>query len=61
MNIPVALLPVMESDLAAIRAMRALGVDYGNLRYRGVSAFDYARMQADDALLNALGSRKTAL
>jgi hypothetical protein len=61
MNIPVALLPVLGGDLAGIRAMRGLGVDYGNLRYRGASAFDYARMQADDALLDALGSRKTTL
>jgi hypothetical protein len=61
MNIPVALLPVIEDDMAAVRTLRELGVDYGNLRYRGASAFDYARMRHDEVLLDALGSRKTTL
>ena len=61
MNIPVALLPVIEDDMAAIRTLRELGVDYGNLRYRGASAFDYARMRHDEVLLEALGSKKTTL
>jgi len=61
MNIPVALLPVIADDMAGIRTLRELGVDYGNLRYRGASAFDYAKARGDDALLDALGSRRTAL
>ena len=61
MNIPVAMLPVIEEDMEGIRTLRELGVDYGAVKYRGASAFDYARMRTDEALLDALGSKKTAL
>ena len=54
-------LPVIEDDMAAIRTLRELGVDYGNLRYRGASAFDYARLRHDEVLLDALGGKKTTL
>jgi tetratricopeptide (TPR) repeat protein len=53
-EIPVALLPVIDGNVAAIRVLRQAGVDYSQLRYRGATALDFAKQTGDDALLEAL-------
>lgn len=60
-GIPVALLPVLDGDVAGVRLMRRLGVHYSNLRYRGATALDFAKQQGNQALLSALGNGNTAL
>ena len=41
--------------------MRAYGVDYSKLRYRGATAFDFAKQSGNNALLKALGRNETTL
>lgn len=59
-RIPVALLPVVSRNFAAIELMRKAGVDYKQLRFRGLTALDVARQEGDEALLRAVdpGSRR---
>jgi Tfp pilus assembly protein PilF len=52
--IPVALLPVIEGNLAAIALLRRAGVDYSKLQYSGATAIDVAEEMGDPALLRAL-------
>jgi len=59
--IPVALLPVMSDDLDGIRALQRAGVDYSKLRYRGVTAFEYAKQTGNDALLEVLTRKSHTL
>jgi len=59
--VPVALLPVLSGDVAGVRVMRKLGVHYSNLRYRGVTALDFAKQQGNQAMLSALGGGQTTL
>jgi hypothetical protein len=59
--VPVALLPVLSGDVAGVRVMRKLGVNYSKLRYRGATALEFAKQQGNPALLAALGSGQTAL
>jgi len=54
-NMPVALIPVMEGNIEAIRLFREFGVDYSKLRYRGMTAIEFARQSGNHALLEALG------
>ena len=60
-NMPVALLPVMSTDISAIHLMQKLGVDYSKLRYRGATAIDYAKQMGDSRLLKALTERAQIL
>ena len=53
-DIPVALLPVLSRDHDGIRLLRRAGVDYSKIRYRGVSALDYARQTGDRRLMETL-------
>ena len=57
--VPVALLPVVDGNFAAIALLRRAGVDYSKLRYRGATAIDWANEVGDEALLEALGSTKS--
>lgn len=57
--VPVALLPVVDGNLAAIALLRRAGVDYSKLRYRGATAIDWANEVGDEALLEALGSTES--
>lgn len=58
---PVALLPVLDANLDAIRVMQQAGVDYSKLRYRGATALDFAKQMGDDALLEALTRKNRTL
>jgi tetratricopeptide (TPR) repeat protein len=60
-QIPVALLPVLDADVGAIRMLRQNGVNYSKLRFRGTSAFDIAAESGNHALIEALGSREAQL
>lgn len=60
-DMPVALLPVLDSNLDAIRILQRAGVDYSKLRYHGHTALDFARQSGNDALLKALTRSERAL
>ncbi|MBI5718525.1 MAG: hypothetical protein HZC37_12655 [Burkholderiales bacterium] len=60
-DLPVALLPVVTRDFAAIRLMQQLGVDYTKVRHRGLTALDHARQSGDRKLLQALDPRSGSL
>ena len=60
-EVPVALLPVMQGNIAAVRLLREQGVNYSKLRYRGITAFDFARQSGNEKLLQALGHSETTL
>ena len=59
--IPVALLPVLDDDVAAVRVLRHAGVDYSKVRFRGATALDIAKQIGDDALIKALTQRSRTL
>lgn len=61
MAIPVALLPVLDGDVAGVTLMRRLGVHYAQIRYRGATALDLAKQQGNEAMLSALGAGDAAL
>ena len=58
---PVALLPITEGNVEAIRALRRAGVDFSKIRYRNGTAIDFARRVGDDAALKALQEKKQDL
>jgi tetratricopeptide (TPR) repeat protein len=60
-HVPVALIPVIEGNVDAIRLMRRFGVDYSKLRFRGATAFDVAKQSGNKALLDALGQSTSVL
>jgi hypothetical protein len=60
-GIPVALFPVLDGDVAGARLLRRLGVPYSKLRYRGVTALDFAKQQGNQAMIAALGGGATIL
>jgi tetratricopeptide (TPR) repeat protein len=60
-KIPVALLPVIGGDAIGVRIMRRLGVNYSQLKYRGATAFDFARQAGNTAVLDALGNKEADL
>lgn len=60
-DMPAALIPVMGEDAQAIRLLRQGGVDYSKLRYRGITAIDFAKRSGSNALLKALGENGTLL
>jgi hypothetical protein len=53
-KIPVALLPVITSNVDGVRVMQQFGVDYSKLRFRGMTAIDHAKRVGDRRLLEAL-------
>jgi tetratricopeptide (TPR) repeat protein len=55
-DMPVAFLPVIESDLDGVRLMRQSGVDYATLRFRGMSALDQAKATGDRRMIELLAS-----
>jgi tetratricopeptide (TPR) repeat protein len=59
--IPVALIPVMEGNIEAIRMMQQFGVDYSKLRYRGATASDLAKQSGNSALIAVLAQNQSAL
>jgi hypothetical protein len=58
-RVPVALLPVISGDVAGVRAMRQVGVNYNKIRYRGATAIEVAKRLGDSPLLEALGGAGT--
>jgi ankyrin repeat protein len=60
-DMPAALIPVMEEDTQAIRLLRDKGIDYSKLRYRGITALEFAKRSGSTALLKALGESGTNL
>jgi Tetratricopeptide repeat len=60
-QMPVALLPVMEGKIEAVRMLRRYGVDYSKLRFRGTTAIDFAKQTGNSQLLDALGQKASAL
>ncbi len=54
-QMPVALLPVMEGNVEAVRLLRRSGVDYSKLSFRGTTAIEYAKQSGNSELLDALG------
>lgn len=56
-RIPVALIPVMNLDVEAIKILQKHGVDYSKLRYKGATALDHAKQIGDKRLIEALSSR----
>ena len=60
-DMPVALIPVTTGNIEGIRLMREFGVDYSKLRYRGATAFDFAKQMGNSAMLEALGHASTTL
>jgi tetratricopeptide (TPR) repeat protein len=60
-SVPLALLPVLQENLEAIRLMREFGVDYSKLRFRGATAIDVAKQSGNHALMEAVGGSGTSL
>jgi ankyrin repeat protein len=60
-GIPVALLPVLEGNVEAIRMLQRAGVNYSKLRYQGATAIDFAKQMGDQELLNALRHKERTL
>jgi Tfp pilus assembly protein PilF len=56
-EMPVALIPVLSNDTAAIQVLQQFGVDYAKINYRGMNAFDYAKQISDDRLLKVLNHK----
>jgi hypothetical protein len=44
-----------------LRVLQRAGVDHSTLRFKGATAFDYAKQSGDDALLNTLTSKDRTL
>ena len=60
-GMPVALVPVMEGNVEAVRMMQKAGVDYSKLRFQGMSALDIAKASGNDEIVELLGHHKIAL
>jgi tetratricopeptide (TPR) repeat protein len=60
-QIPVALLPVMEGNVEAVRMLRRSGVDYTKLRFRGTTAIDFAKQSGNNDMLEAMGEKAMVL
>lgn len=54
--VPIALVPVFNNDLAGIRLMKRLGVNYSSIHFQGVTAMSYARKMGNKKMLDALGN-----
>lgn len=60
-EMPLALMPIVMSDVDGIRTMREAGVDYSRLRFRGISAIDLARREGTRKVIEALTSMSRPL
>ena len=60
-DIPVAMLPVLNRDQEGIRLLQRAGVDFSKVRYRGISALEYAKQTGDRRLIDALDPRVRAI
>ena len=60
-DVPLALVPVIQGNIEAVRLMREFGVNYSKLRYRGATAIDFAKQSGNHALLDALGRNEATL
>jgi len=60
-EMPVALAPVMEGNIDAVRLLQRSGVDYSKLRFRGVTAVDIAKQLGNRKLLEVLTGHGTEL
>jgi tetratricopeptide (TPR) repeat protein len=60
-DMPVALLPVISGDIAAVRLMQQFRVDYTKLRHHGTTAVEYAKRIGDRRLLEAIAPRSGTL
>jgi tetratricopeptide (TPR) repeat protein len=54
-EMPLALMPVAQDDVEAIKLLRKWGVDFSKIKFQGISAFDLAQRSGDRALLDAIG------
>ena len=60
-QMPVALVPVLMGDTEAVALLQRAGVNYSQLRFRGLTALDVARQRQDEAMVRALGRRGSRL
>jgi len=60
-DMPLALIPVLEQNLPAIRLLREFGVNYSTLKYRGHTAIEFAEQSQNRELLEAIGGGGTSL
>jgi tetratricopeptide (TPR) repeat protein len=60
-DVPVALIPVLEQNLPAVRLLREFGANYSTLKYRGHTAIEFAKQSQNHELLRALGGGGTSL
>jgi tetratricopeptide (TPR) repeat protein len=60
-EVPLALIPVLEQNLPAIRLLREFGVNYSTLKYRGHTAIEFAKQSQNPELLEALGGGGASL
>lgn len=61
LQMPVALIPVMEGNIDAVRVLQQAGVDYSNLRYRGAKAADLAKASGNEEVLDVLTKKSSSL
>jgi tetratricopeptide (TPR) repeat protein len=61
LQMPAALIPVMDGNVEAVRILQQAGVDYSKLRYRGAKAADLARASGNEELLDILTKSGSAL
>ena len=57
LGMPLALLPVMDGDVDAIRMLQHSGVDYSKLRFHGTSALEFARQSGNKKLIGLLADQ----
>ncbi|HEY2399447.1 MAG TPA: tetratricopeptide repeat protein, partial [Steroidobacteraceae bacterium] len=60
-DMPLALIPVLEQNLPAVRLLREFGVNYSTLKYRGHTAIEFAKQSQNHELLEAMGGGGTSL
>ena len=61
LGMPVALIPVMEGNIDAVRSLQQAGVDYSKILYRGATAADVAKASGNKDLLDVLAQRGSSL
>jgi ankyrin repeat protein len=61
LQMPVALIPVIEGDIETVRILQQAGVDYSKLRYRGAKAADLAKASGNEELLDVLTKSGSSL
>jgi ankyrin repeat protein len=55
-DMPVSIIPVIQDDPEGIRLMKKLGVNYGSLKFHGVSIFEQIKRSGNQKLIDAIGS-----